>query len=649
LKLWIALIALCTAFDARAQVTALIPPSTVMCNSAAVYAPAKPCQSVLYATDVNPTNSGTVNDTNMSAHITACVAQGGCHLVVGCYSSPIPLDNTNGPAVLLGATTATPGNADTPYSGLWIDGCGFSMNVVTQRPIAGTVFQGTTTNYPIFAYNWQAGSADYSSTGNFNNSELQVRLSHFAVDTCSTCIQIGNLSKVGIGDWSILDDLYVSNFTGWGLWLENYNNSDVEKITAAATQSTYTGLMWFGSSIPASLYNDGNTRFGKIFGFIGNGSNCLCQNVVYRQRTSAGGSTGSLNDIPIFDIQVSGSSGVIAHQAMTTISGSPIIAVANAALDPVDLPVIVCNTTTVASCAVPGNAVSPAFSTWFVITNSVTATISAGPVLSTNWTGPTASTYTLTTTNGLSTSCTLTNAATSISCSGGTGVATGSATVGNLVELGQGAGSGGGMEGTSALSLNFTGSSNYLFNWGYPPLEIAGYGANGGNVVTGFNAYGMDIEPGGTTGVYLQEAGVFLQFNNVPATQLANSSGVASSIAARYSYGFVISSTGIIPDFDYGSSNGLIMMGPYLSTVTAPNIEGNPFSLMSANESIPFGSIGTGRGEAVGSLPACNAGNKGLTAYVYDASTTPTYYGTATGGGSTFAPVFCTGSTWVYH
>ncbi len=44
----------------------------------------------------------------------------------------------------------------------------------------------------------------------------------------------------------------------------------------------------------------------------------------------------------------------------------------------------------------------------------------------------------------------------------------------------------------------------------------------------------------------------------------------------------------------------------------------------------------------------CNAANKGKHGLVSDASGTPVFWGTPSGGGSLAAPVFCNGSTWVY-
>lgn len=51
---------------------------------------------------------------------------------------------------------------------------------------------------------------------------------------------------------------------------------------------------------------------------------------------------------------------------------------------------------------------------------------------------------------------------------------------------------------------------------------------------------------------------------------------------------------------------------------------------------------------AVSTLPACNSGTTGASAYVTDA-TSPTYNGALTGGGTVKVPVACNGSSWTSH
>lgn len=63
---------------------------------------------------------------------------------------------------------------------------------------------------------------------------------------------------------------------------------------------------------------------------------------------------------------------------------------------------------------------------------------------------------------------------------------------------------------------------------------------------------------------------------------------------------------------------------------------------------VAAGAIGTA-GYLISGLPTCNGGNEGLSAYVTNGATSPTYLSTVSATGSTVAPVFCNGSNWVYH
>jgi hypothetical protein len=60
------------------------------------------------------------------------------------------------------------------------------------------------------------------------------------------------------------------------------------------------------------------------------------------------------------------------------------------------------------------------------------------------------------------------------------------------------------------------------------------------------------------------------------------------------------------------------------------------------------GPVKTSSGYTVATLPTATTALTGARAYVTDAAATPAFLGTATGGGSIVAPVFCNGTGWVY-
>ena len=201
-------------------------------------------QTTIFASDVNPSNSGATNVTNMAAHVTACVAAGGCVIQLGCYSSPIPMANSVAPAIVLGVENATAGGQDTPYVGVSLKGCGWSINSNTNRPIgtqsSGTVFQGTSTSYPILAYNYVDGTAVYSTAANGTFSYLTTQVQDIAFDTCSTCVQFGALGKMGLYN-SVIKNVFASNFKNWGFWFENFQYNVFDGLQAQVPASGCVG------------------------------------------------------------------------------------------------------------------------------------------------------------------------------------------------------------------------------------------------------------------------------------------------------------------------------------------------------------------------------------------------------------------------
>ncbi len=89
-------------------------------------------------------------------------------------------------------------------------------------------------------------------------------------------------------------------------------------------------------------------------------------------------------------------------------------------------------------------------------------------------------------------------------------------------------------------------------------------------------------------------------------------------------------------------SNGGLQLMPVSGAVTVGT------AAAGATGSITAQSVGTS-GYAISGLPTCNSGSQGQTAYVTNGVASPTYLGTVSTTGSTVAPVFCNGTSWVYH
>jgi hypothetical protein len=294
------------------------------------------------ALDVNPRNSGTVNNTNMAAHIAACVTAGGCIIHLGSYTSPILFNNSSGCAITLGVQNSTTNTvADTPYNAIWIQGQGYTINQSTDRATSGTVLQGSSTSNPLICYNPTDASADLS-TGNFTASYLTGGgIESLALDTCSTCIKFGALSKPSLSFYT-LRHIYISNFSQWGSWIENFQYINVDDFVTQADISAATGQQMWAASSGAAI-NPGNSTLKRIFAQQYNFPGPE-RGIVFKARTSAGGAITDVNDINVYDLQSNVgnfSSPFNITQAGTWASGTTISLAANIQDFPVDMPVSV--------------------------------------------------------------------------------------------------------------------------------------------------------------------------------------------------------------------------------------------------------------------------------------------------------------------
>jgi len=75
---------------------------------------------------------------------------------------------------------------------------------------------------------------------------------------------------------------------------------------------------------------------------------------------------------------------------------------------------------------------------------------------------------------------------------------------------------------------------------------------------------------------------------------------------------------------------------------------GTTFLSVNANTTT-IGNLLVLRPYTIATLPTCALGTRGAEAYVTDGQTSPTYLGTVSATGAVTAPVFCNGSSWVYH
>jgi hypothetical protein len=409
------------------------------------------------------------------------------------------------------ATTGT-GAADTPYNGVRIKGSGYTINENTGRANGGTTFQGTG-GYPLFAYNATDNTVDYSNASNLGSSWLiGVGLSDLAMDTCTFGLKVGALSKAGL-QFSQLNNLYVSNFSSGGFWLENYQYCDFAGLNAQAQTSACVGsnftssgagaMMVFASSL-GSLIDPGNSTFRRIF--AQSAAATFTRGIVFMQRTSAGGTVGLVNDVNIYDIQsnlqggpnggvtaysataTAGSGGSNTHLTLSSFGGG-----ASLSSFAVDLPVFVAD-------ASSGLGMGQ-YQTYFVLSNN------------------------------------------------GTYI-----TIGN-------------QQGGSAVALTASGSDT-IYCAGWPPIECVGYGNSSGNALLAFHFDGVDVEIVGTTSFLTQNASAMaIDLGTTPTGQATT--GPASVLCMRNSSGVVTAAQPITYDFDSSSIVQVFLNGVQILTDTA--------------------------------------------------------------------------------
>lgn len=216
---------------------------------------------------------------------------------------------------------------------------------------------------------------------------------------------------------------------------------------------------------------------------------------------------------------------------------------------------------------------------------------------------------------------------------------------------------------SNALSYTWTQPQTFTGGFSTPSATITGGTINGvtigGSVAapgafTSLASAGASFSASAPAGSLVQDASGNLTASGYVGAQ--NFSGTQSgfsvgNIADSYSTGFEIYGTtgGVnansIFAVIYGVGN-VLKIAPTGNLLLKTTTD-NGSAVLQANGPILIGVY------TVAGLPACASGTVDDYATVSDASATPTYWGTATGGGATHAPVFCsyngTTYTWVYH
>lgn len=126
--------------------------------------------------------------------------------------------------------------------------------------------------------------------------------------------------------------------------------------------------------------------------------------------------------------------------------------------------------------------------------------------------------------------------------------------------------------GGAAITPSGSGTAT-LVGYGWPGLEIVGYGDSSNNTIQSSQFFGVDMESWSVAMRVLQNASVTAAWGTVNSTQ---GTQCANTLTCRKAYG-AFSASGIeIPDFDWSSHAGFISMGYTLNAgATLPTAGGN--------------------------------------------------------------------------
>lgn len=126
--------------------------------------------------------------------------------------------------------------------------------------------------------------------------------------------------------------------------------------------------------------------------------------------------------------------------------------------------------------------------------------------------------------------------------------------------------------GGAAITPGGSGTAT-LVGYGWPGIEIVGYGDSSNNTIQSSQFFGVDMESLSVAERVLQNASVTAAWGTINSTQ---GTQCANTLTCRKVYGAWSSSGAEIPDFDWASQGGFIAMGYSLNvSATLPTAGGN--------------------------------------------------------------------------
>lgn len=170
----------------------------------------------------------------------------------------------------------------------------------------------------------------------------------------------------------------------------------------------------------------------------------------------------------------------------------------------------------------------------------------------------------------------------------------------------------------------------------------------GGNLVatttTLVTSQAINSQTGTSYALVTGDAGKLITFNNASATAVTLSVATTTGFTAGYSFDVHNIGAGVVTITPTTSTiNGattLVIPKNRDCTVTS---DGTNYQVSACTATLSQQSY------VISGLPSCTSALQGLTAYVTNAQTSPTYLGSVSTTGAVVAPVFCNGSGWVYH
>ncbi|MCK1543449.1 hypothetical protein IVB12_16145 [Bradyrhizobium sp. 179] len=223
----------------------------------------------------------------------------------------------------------------TVYSGVYYKGVAPALQFTSDVPdstfswLSGTKLSGDGTFRAFEANNTNQGSPASPFT---TNAISNFGIENMALDNFTDAIRIGAVNNIGL-QFSKLRNLFITNCSGWGIFLANFMHCDIQRIWTKLCQNG----QYYAASVASATLMPGNSYMHTLFNIIPSDGrdNRLCRGIVFDANTS----TSILNELRLARIQNNSFSRTKLSVAATFTNGSTSIGVPDGTKFAVGMPV----------------------------------------------------------------------------------------------------------------------------------------------------------------------------------------------------------------------------------------------------------------------------------------------------------------------